>query len=68
MMVTSGEVNGGMVKQALEIKEYTSDAHQVLYVSVESLSCTPETNIILYVDQTEFKQNLRKRDKDSEWK
>ena len=35
--------------------------HQVLYESVESLYCTPETNITLYVNQLEFK--LKKKEK-----
>ena len=32
------------------IKKGTWDEHQVMYASVESLYCTPETNITLYVN------------------
>ena len=32
------------------IKECTGDEHQALYGSVESLYCTPETNITLCVN------------------
>ena len=31
-------------------KEGPSDEHRVMYGSVESLYCTPETNITLYVN------------------
>ena len=35
------------------INEYTyHDEHQVIYRIVESLHCTPETNITLYVNYT----------------
>ena len=38
------------------IKEHTyGDEHRVLYGSVGSLYCTPETNITLYVNQMELK-------------
>ena len=33
----------------LRIKKGTCGEHQVLYVSVESLYCTPETDIALHV-------------------
>ena len=39
-----------MVKQVTGIKACTWDEHRVLYVSAESLNCTPETNIILYIN------------------
>ena len=39
-----------VIKQVMGIKECTcNDVHQVMYRSVESLYCTPETNITLYV-------------------
>ena len=49
LMVIRGEVVGGlMIEWRIEIKEHTcGDEHRVLYVSVESLSCTPEINITL---------------------
>ena len=34
----------GWVKQLMGIKERTCDEHEVFYVSVESLNCTPRTN------------------------
>ena len=38
------------------IKEGTcGDEHWVMYESVEPLHCTPETNIVLYVNYTESK-------------
>ena len=37
------------------IKEGTCDEHQVMCVSVESLNCTTENNITLYVNQLELK-------------
>ena len=38
------------------IKECTChDEHRVMCGSVESLDCTPETNITLYVNYTEIK-------------
>ena len=44
LMVTRGEVGRGMVKYVMGLKECTCcDEHQVLYISVESLNCTPET-------------------------
>ena len=50
-MVTKGEVRvrDGDGLNRMGVKEYTCDEHQVLYVSVESLNSTPETNITLYV-------------------
>ena len=42
----------------MEIKDYTCDEHWVLYVSVESLYSTPETNI-LYVNRN-LNKNLEK--------
>ena len=42
---------GGWVKQMLEIKEYTCcDKHWVMYGTVESPYCRPETNITLYAN------------------
>ena len=43
LKVTRGEVCTG-------IKECTRDEHQVFYGSVESLYCTPGTNITLYLN------------------
>ena len=37
------------------IKEDTCDKHPVMYGRVESLCCTPETNITLYVNYTGVK-------------
>ena len=45
LMVTRGEMGGGM-----GFKGCTCDEHWMLYVSVESLNCTHETNIMLYVN------------------
>ena len=39
-------------KQLMGMKGYTCDEHWVLYGSAESLYCTPETNITLYVNYT----------------
>ena len=49
-MVTREEVVGGMGEIGDGIKKGTCNEHQVLYGSVESLCCTPETNITLYVN------------------
>ena len=46
LVITRGE-DGGMGKQVMRIKVGTCDEHWVLYGSVESLYCTPETNITL---------------------
>ena len=40
------------------IKEYTRVEHQVMYGSVGSLYCTPETNITLYVN---WNLNLKRK-------
>ena len=40
----------GWVKQVVGMKEGTSDAPWMMYGSVESLYCTLETNITLYVN------------------
>ena len=40
----------------MRIKKFTCDEHPVLYGTVESLNCTPETNITL-----EFKRKLFKK-------
>lgn len=34
----------------MRLKEFTSDEHRVMYGSVESLYCTSETNITLYIN------------------
>lgn len=39
--------------------EGTCDGHQVLYGSVGSLHCTPETNIKLYVSYWNLNKNLK---------
>ena len=54
-MVTREEVRGGMSETGDEIKEHTCDEHQGVYGSVESLYCTPKTNITLYVNYLELK-------------
>ena len=55
-MVTRGEAGTGWVKQVIGIKECTCGGeHRVLYVNVESLYWTLETNITLYANQLEFK-------------
>ena len=50
------------VKCVMEINEYTyHDEHWEMYRIVESLYCTPETNITLYVNCTGIKiKNLIK--------
>ena len=48
-MVTRGEQCGGMG---------ICDAHKVVYGSVESLHCLPETNITLYVNWNLFKKGI----------
>ena len=46
-----GGEGGGCVQQVKGIKERTCcDEHQVMYESAESLYCTSETNITLYVN------------------
>ena len=39
----------------MRIKEYIYDEHYVMYRIVESLNCTPETCITLYVSYTAIK-------------
>ena len=39
----------------MEIKDCTGDEHWVMYGIVESMYCTPETNITLYVNYTQIK-------------
>lgn len=39
----------------MEIKKYTCDEHCVLYGSAESLYCTTETNLTLYVNNSGIK-------------
>ena len=41
-------------------KECTCGEHRVLYGIVESLYCTPGTNITLYVNSLELKLKLEK--------
>ena len=48
-------MGGVWTKWMMGIKEGTCDEHWVLYVSDESLNSTPETKIILGVNQLEFK-------------
>ena len=47
------------------INEGTCDEHRVMYGSVKSLYCMPETNIIPYVNWN-LNKNLKGREKD-EW-
>lgn len=49
-----GGSGSGWVTQVTEIKDSTCDEHQVMYSSVESLHCIPETNSVLHVNQLEF--------------
>lgn len=39
----------------------TCDEHQVMYGSTESLCCTTETIITMYVNELEFKNFLKKK-------
>ena len=51
--LSEGKWPGGWVRQVMGIKAYTHhDEHLVMYEIVETLSCTPETNITLYVNDT----------------
>ena len=63
LMVTRGEVGGGWIKQVMAIKACAWDEHPLLYESVESLYCTLEINITLYVNLVDFKLKLKKRKK-----
>ena len=55
-MVTKGEVDGQIGEIDDGIKEYTyCDEDWVMYEIVESLYCTLETNITLYVNYTVIK-------------
>ena len=55
----------GWVKQVMGIKESTCrDEHWVMYASVESLYCPPETNITLCVNYRY--KILRKKEKEKE--
>ena len=49
-MVTGGERLGCVGEAGVGLKACTCDEHQVLYGNVESLHCTPETNITLHVN------------------
>ena len=52
---------GGWVKQGMGIKKTTCcDKYRVWYGTVESLNCTPETNIILCVNWN-LNKNLKKK-------
>ena len=42
------------------IKEDSCDEHWMLYVGDESLNCTPEPNVMLYVNWN-FNKNLKKK-------
>lgn len=63
LVVTRGERGGGervWDKEGLRIEECTcSDEHWVLFESVESCCCTPETIITLYVDYIVIKIEKR---------
>lgn len=48
------KVGGGMGGVVMGIKESTCDEHQVMYGIVESLFCTPETNIPLFFNFIKF--------------
>ena len=50
----------GWVKWVIGIKEGNCDEYQVLYESVESLNCTPETNITLYINYWNLNENKNK--------
>ena len=55
-MVTRGEVGGGIGEIGDEDEEdICHDEHGVMYGSAESLYCTPETHITLYVTCTAIK-------------
>ena len=55
-MVTREELDGGMGEIGEGNKVYTYlDEHLVTYRMVESPYCTPETNLILYVNYTIIK-------------
>ena len=58
--VWGGEAGWEWVKQVMGIKECTCDEQQVMYGRVESLSCTPETNITSYVTWN-LNKNLKKK-------
>ena len=45
----------------MENKGCTYDEHQVMYGSVESLYCTPETNITCMLTNWNLNKNLRKK-------
>ena len=54
-LVVRREVGGAMVRGRVTEKECTCcDEHQVLYRTIESPYCTPETKITLYVNYLEF--------------
>ena len=56
LMVNRGEIGKELVKQVMGIKEDTCcDEHWVIYGTVKSLYCTPETNVILYISYTGIK-------------
>ena len=68
-MVTRGEVGGGMGEVG-EVPKYlrstSATSNLMVYGSVESLYCTPETNITLYPNYTGikfFKKRYRKNKK-----
>ena len=42
------------------MKKHTCEEQQVVYVSVESLYCTPEINITLYLTNWNLNKNLKK--------
>ena len=62
LVVTRGKTVWGWVKQVMGIKDGPGDEHWVVCGSVESLYCTPEPNITLYVNYIETKnKNLTKK-------
>ena len=51
---------GGWVKQVMGIKEGTCGEHRVMDGSAESLYRTPETHIMLDVNELELNKNFKK--------
>ena len=54
-------MGGEWATWVMVLMEDTCEEHWVLYVSEESLNSTPEINIVLYVNQLEFKKKLTKQ-------
>ena len=56
-MVARGEVGEGISERDEGEEGYTyPNEHRVMYRIVESLYCTPETNVTLYVNYTRIKK------------